>query len=197
MKFKQRLIIFGFGAIMGAIIVTIIKAQRARDREPATISASAAPKTEVDIQREAVPGILQAYRERQVPMQSDFIKSSKLYAHPDDNTYRRVLILQGQEPEQTLRIEETILKRAQGEVVDSVRVMSADRLVVTLESGAASSELADAVQPWGYRIQNRGDAADQYILTLGAKEPETVADAIVNVSGVAHVVSAQPLYLDR
>lgn len=197
MKFKQRLIIFGFGALMGAIIVTIIKAQRARENKPNEPAAMVAPKTEVEIQREVVPGILQAYKERQVPMESDFIKASKLYPHPDENTYRRVLILQGQEEPQTLRIEETILKKPQGEFVDSVRVMSADRLVVTLDPGASSSDFAHAIRDWGYRVKERADAPDAYIVTLGAKEPATVSDALRQINDVAHVASASPLYLDR
>ncbi|GHC05193.1 hypothetical protein [Cerasicoccus arenae] len=193
MKFKDRLIIFFFGAILGMILVTIIKSQRAKDRPEAPPEV----QTAVDIQRAATPGILQAYRERGQPMQSDFIVASKLYPHPDEHTYRRVLILQGQEPEQTLRIEETVQKVNDGELVESVRVMSADRVVVELAPGAPSSELATAVKSWGYRITERGQMPDQYLLLLGAKEPATVADAVDRIAGIERVVNVQPLYYDR
>lgn len=196
MKFKQRLIIFAFGALMGAVMVSIIKAKRAREHE-APDPAIEAPMTDTEIQREAVPGILQAYAERLVPMESDFIKATKLYEHPAERTYCRVLILEGELPEQLLRIEETIVKKPRGPMVDSVRVMAADKLVVTLEPGSASNELADAIRPFGYRIRERADAPDAYIVTLGAKAPETVPDAMEQVSVVENVVSAQPLYLDE
>ncbi|MGE9297046.1 MAG: hypothetical protein ACQKBV_12235, partial [Puniceicoccales bacterium] len=111
MKFKERLKIFSIGAILGAILVSFIMAKRARDAEPELPN----PETPEEIQRAATPGILQAYRERRSPMQSDFIEASKLYQHPDADKYRRVLILRGAEPEQILRIEETIIKAAPGQ----------------------------------------------------------------------------------
>lgn len=192
MKFRDRLIIFIFGAILGVILVTFIKSQRARENPP-----SAQPTTAVDIQRTAAPGIYQAYQERGVPMQSDFIQASKLYAHPDDDKYYRVLILQGQEPEQTLRIEETVVKTKQGEVIGKVRVMSADRMLVTLAKGNESSTLAQKIKPWGYRVVERGEGPDDYLLNLGAKEPETVADALDRLRELEIVVKADPLIYKR
>ncbi len=192
MKFKDRLTIFIIGAFLGAIIVTMIKSQRAQDK-PVVVE----PRTAVEIQRAAAPGVLQAYRDRGVPMESDFIKARKLYAHPDEDKYYRVLILQGQDPEQTLRIEETVTKSPQGERVGAVRVMSADRVIVQWRAGGASSELARALKPWGYRLDDRGECAGEYILTLGEKRPETVAEAVERIANIDGVVSVEPLYYDR
>lgn len=192
MKFKDRLTIFIIGAILGSILVTVIKSQRA---QPAAVVEG--PQTAEDIQRAAVPGILQAYQERGVPMQSDFIVASRLYPHSDDDTYIRALILQGEEADQTLRIEETVKKSPKGETVPSVRVMAADRVVASLKPGAPSAELAAAMKPWGYRIVERGALPDSYILSLTEKRPDTVPEAIERIGALPIVVTVTPLYYDR
>jgi len=196
-NFKERLKLFGLGAVLGAILVTYIMAQRTRQAEPAIRD----PKTPEEIQRAAVPGILKAYRERGVPMQSDFIAATKLYAHPDEDKYRRILILEGIQPEQRLRIEETIIKAPPGqgeagERIASVRVMAADRVVVELADGAATSDLAAQIKPLGFRLLARDTEPNSLIVSTPDQRPGSVTDAIARLSPLPQVVRVEPVFYD-
>jgi len=190
MKFKDRLIIFGFGLILGAILVTVIKSQQKRDRK----QESPEPTTVVEIQRAAAPGIIQAYEERRVPMQSDYVTGTQLYSLPEPNQFRRVLILQGQAEEQTVRIEEYITRRGQEEVLNRVRVTSPDRLTVKVVPPTSSAQLADEIRPLGYRVVELGTMPNEFIVFLGAKKPETVDAAIEQIGAMEIVDNVQPLY---
>ncbi|MEO0796369.1 MAG: hypothetical protein AAFX93_14460 [Verrucomicrobiota bacterium] len=198
MNFKDRLKVFGVGVLLGGILVAVIKSRREPEQnERPSANAYQSPE---DIQRAAVPGILEAYDERGVPMQSDFIAASRLYPHADENKYERVLVLKGQESEQVLRIVETIKKpvegRDEGEKVVNVRVMSVDQVRVELHPGSQSSKLANAIRPWGYRVLRRGDRENVYIVVLNSQEPEAVHDAIENLRTVPEVSYGSPYFLD-
>jgi len=196
-KFKERLKIFALGAVLGSILVSFIMAQRAQDAKPAVED----PETPEEIQRAAVPGILEAYRQRRAPMQSDFIEASKLYPHPDDRKYRRALILRGVNPEQVLRIEETVIKAPPGEGQDAeriaqVRVMAAGQVVAQLAEGAAPAELAEALRPMGYRLLRRGAQPNELVITLPGQVPESVPNALDAIAQLPQVTTVQPYYLD-
>lgn len=192
MTFKDRLKVFLIGAVLGVVLVTYIKNKKAENRPVASV-----PVTAEEMQQAAAPGIYQAYAERGAPMQSDFIKASRLYPHPDNDKYIRVLILKGEEPGQVLRIEETVIKTKPAESIDQVKVMAADRVIVLLTPGMETAQLAQQLKPWGYRIIKRGEATDQYIIELGAREPETVSDAIERISAVEGVGKVEPLVYGR
>lgn len=188
MKFKDRLIIFGFGVILGAILVAVIKSQRGQ-RERDEIE----PATVVEIQRAAAPGIVQAYLERRAPMQSDYISGTKLYPLPEPGRFRRVLILQGIDAEQTVRIEEFIQRRGRDEILEQVRVTSPDRVLIEVNPGYSSAQLADAIRFLGFRVVERGASPQEYWVSLGAKEPETVDSAIEAMRHLDEVKRVEPL----
>lgn len=196
MTLGNRLKVFLVGACLGGLISTVIMQERAKDAAP----AAEEPQTADEVQRQAVPGILAAYRERGVPMVSDHIVASRLYPHPDDNTYVRALILRGVTDAQVLRIEETVVKSAPGrdlpERVTGVRVMAADRAVVTLAPDTPSPDFAAALRPLGYRLLRRL-SPDRYLVQLETQRPETLPDALAQLSALPSVTDATPEYLDE
>lgn len=185
---KSRLKVFAVGFLIGCIVVAVIKLRKA----PAEDAVVEEPKTTEEIQNEAVPGILKAYAERGVPMESQYIKASRTYAI-DAERYRRALIIQGVAANQLLRIEETILKEEPMERIESARVMAADRVWVKLEDGLASSELSTVIKPEGYRILRFEKENSRYLIQIPKVEIESVYEAVTYLSGLKGLVAESSL----
>lgn len=194
MKPKDRLKVFSVGFLVGCVIVTFVFMDRQFMKRPEEL-----PTTEKAIQEQAVPGILKAYDERQVPMDSKFIKFERVYPS-DEGYYHRVLILSGAFEGQLLRIEETIKKGGVGEPdrVTKVRVMSADKLRVKLKPERATHLFSDRIRSAGYRILRKAEAEGFYVISINASRPESVKQAIDYMRAQSDWVSdAIPDYLDE
>ncbi len=193
MSFPQRLMVFCVGVGLGALLAFyIIKNRGLSERE-------GPPTTLAEAEVEAVPKILQTYEERGEPMQSTFIVGEFTQPGPEVGTYRRVLVIEGRQPGQLLRIEE--LQRAQPNgpmKVEQWRVMAADRAVISLKSGVKPASLREALAQYGYRLMRRGEEPGQYVISLGAHEPETVDLAIERLGALGPQITAvTPDYLDK
>jgi len=163
-SFKDRLKIFAVGFGIGLILLYFILSRRQLER-PEIIF----PETTEEIQREAVPGILQAYEERRVIMDSTFKLLVEEQRYPQsDGTLLRILLLQGKDPGQALRVMEYSHEEAGVALVDRVSVTSADQVVVALVPGVNTRELAERVKPEGYRLDRRIEPDGGIVVDLGS-----------------------------
>lgn len=134
MSFAQRLVFFIIGIALGSVFVGYIMQQRrAAAGHDKQVEAALAPVGAEAVQRAAVSGIMRAYNQRQVPMQSEYIKNEVLVAdEPRPGFTERYLLLRGMEPEQVLLIREVSASDADkvwGQL-EEVRIMAADRVQV-------------------------------------------------------------------
>lgn len=192
MSFPKRLMVFGFGAFLGALLCIYI-IQRRGGFEP----RDAPPRTLAEAEAEAVPGIIAAYEERRAPLESSYIVDA--FQEPaGEGQYRRVFVLEGRMPGQRLRIEEIQQAASRGLEVVSWRVMAPDRVVMTLKAGLKPFTLKEKLAQWDYRLLRRGKAPDSYIVQLQANDAKAVDVAIKNISGLGeYIVSVTPDFLDR
>ncbi len=172
MSFKERLKIFGVGFVIGLVLLYFILSRRDLERPE-----MAFPETVEEIQREAVPGILEAYQERRVIMDADFkLLVAEQYRRQEDGTLLRVLLLQGKDPGQSLRVLEYSHEEAGVGLVDHVLVTSADRVLVSLAEGQSTRELAEAIRPKGYRLEKRDEAG--IVVSIGAQSLPAYDEAV-------------------
>lgn len=156
MNFTQRLAFFVLGIVIGSVFVGYIMQQRrtvAAERKQA--DAAVAPVGAEAIQRAVVPGIMTAYNQRRVPMQSEFIKSIvEVPDEPRTGFTERYLLLRGIEPEQLIAIREVAPSDADkvwGKL-DDVRIFAADRVQVRIPETATREQFAAALEPLGMHI---------------------------------------------
>lgn len=192
MSFPQRLLVFGIGALLGALLCLYILNRRGLERPDAP------PQTLLEAEREAIPGILAAYTEHREPLQSPYITAE--FTQPAGKAqYRRVLLLEGRMPGQRLRLEEIQSAKPGGQlVVQHWRVMAADRVVVTLAPEVPARWLKEPLAAWSYRLLRRGAGADAYVVQLSEHSPQAVDQAISRIGGLGEkVIKVEPDYLDK
>ncbi|WOO42382.1 hypothetical protein [Rubellicoccus peritrichatus] len=192
MSFPQRLFIFCIGALIGTILVVYIMKKRGLEKPEGP------PETLEQAEIQAVPGILKAYDERRMPLDSPYIVGSFRQPGKNPGEYRRVAVLRGRLPGQLLRVVE-IQKSLPNGMIELLkwRVMAADRVVAQLNPGTKPSELTSKLGEWGYRLLKKASESDAYVIQLDNSEPEAVDLAIKRIEGLGSpVVSVRPDYLD-
>lgn len=156
MNFTQRLIFFIIGIAIGSVFAGYIMQQRRLAAgEEKKVAAALAPIGAEAIQRAAVPGIMQAYNQRQVPMHSEFIKNEfSIENSPQEGLSERYLILRGQEAEQVLavyEVTETGADKVWGQL-EQVRIVAADRLQVRVKADVDRAAFTAALEPLGMYV---------------------------------------------
>ncbi|MGE9294292.1 MAG: hypothetical protein ACQKBW_11815 [Puniceicoccales bacterium] len=188
MSFAHRLKIFAVGFTVGLVILFVVLNKRQGERKELT-----APPTAEAVQREAVPGVLEAYRERRVAMDSKFIAEQHRKPLPG-KAWMRILILRGMDPEQVLRIEEYTHEESGVDLVDRVVVMAPDRVEVTLTADATPSELAQASQPLGCHLLAKTPDGAGVIVGLGGSSLDDYAQAVEGLQALDQLVAGvQPV----
>ncbi|MBC2596047.1 hypothetical protein H5P28_17405 [Ruficoccus amylovorans] len=188
MKFADRLKIFAVGFTVGMVLLFFILSKRQGDRNELT-----APRTAEEVQLEAVPGILHAYRDRRVAMDSKFITEQHREPLPD-NRWKRTLILRGMDPEQVVRVVEFTHEEAGYDLVDRVVVMAPDRLTVTLPAGVSPPQLAEAVHPWGYRLTEKTADGTGVLVAIGGNSLADYRQAVERLQSLSDLTTdVQPV----
>lgn len=191
---KDRFKVFGVGFFIGCGIVSYILMNKQSERKD-----EAMPATALEVQAQVVPGIIQAYEERRVPMESNFIELERTLP-VDEKFYERHLILKGSREGQIIRVEEYI-EKGNGEFADTVqrwRVMAADRIRVVLKKGVSPKMLAESIKPDGYGVVRKLEQENGFIVSLPQSRPESVTVGVEKLLALSDlVVSAQPDYLDE
>ncbi|MEM8550449.1 MAG: hypothetical protein AAGF10_06625 [Verrucomicrobiota bacterium] len=192
MTFKARLKVFAVGFGIGMLLLYFILSRR---EAPAVQEAW--PDTPEAVQRQAAAGVLLAYQERRVPMESKFIADSTVERLPSGEQFRQ-LLLQGKDSGQALLIEEFSSQQQGMLLVEKVRVLSPDQLIVTLQPGAASSGLSDAIDPAGYRLLRRGQSEEEIVVGIGEVDLAGYMEAVTMLLELKTWVAAvEPLvYLE-
>lgn len=193
MSFPQRLLVFCVGVGLGAIIAFYILRNRGLERPEGP------PESAAQAEIEAVPAIMDAYQERQRPLQSPFIAGEFTQPGAQSGTYRRVLVLEGRQPGQRLRIVENQYAEADGTLkVDAWRIMAAGRVVVEIEAGTKAASLREPLAALGYRLLRKAAKPDHYVVAINAYEPESVDRAMEQIAALGPpVVKVSPDYLDK
>ncbi|MDP0495752.1 MAG: hypothetical protein Q7Q73_06040 [Verrucomicrobiota bacterium JB024] len=188
MSLAQRLKIFAVGFAVGMVILFIILSKKQGDRIELT-----APPTAEDVQLEAVPGVLDAYRDRRVAMESKFIAEQHRTPQPD-GTWKRLLLIRGMDPEQVLRIEEYTHEDSGIDLVDRVVVTAPDRLLVNLAKDVSPHQLAAEIHPLGYRVLAKTDDGEGVIVGLGEASLKGYAEAVERLEAMpVLVVAVEPV----
>lgn len=184
MDFADRLKIFALGFTIGMVLLFFILSKREADHVELTF-----PDTPEEIQREAVPGILQAYEERRVPMDSKFIAEQRRKALPEKR-FQRTLLLRGKDPGQELIVVETLRQKQGIELAERVIVWSPDRLVIRLLPGSTPAQLFDRLSPAGYRLLDEGESSGTVIVGLPEVSLEAFAAAQLQLAAQADLVAS-------
>lgn len=156
MSFPQRLAFFILGIALGSVLAGyLMQRSRVSAGREAEAKAVLAPVGAEAIQRAAVPGIIRAYNQRQVPMQSEYIKSEVFVeGQPQPGLTERYLLLRGMETEQVLGIREVAATGADpvwGQLED-VRILAANRVRVRVAPGVSREQFAAALAPLDMHI---------------------------------------------
>ena len=188
MSFADRLKIFGLGFVIGMVILFFILSRRQGERKELT-----APPTAEAVQMEAVPGILEAYRDRRVAMDSKFI--AEQHRQPlADGTWKRTLILRGMDAEQVLRLEEFTHEDSGVDLVDRVVVMAPDRLIVKLAAGASPPQLAEAIHPLGMSLLAKTPDGTGVTVDIGGSSLAAYRQAVERLQALPTLVAdVQPV----
>ena len=150
-----------------------------------------------DDQEEAVKGLIGYYVERNMPVQSRFLKEDIREPGPEPGTQTRIALLQGLEEGQALRTVETLTAPVEGEeqrLIDA-RVMSADKVVVTVAEGVESPHLATALEPVGARLLERLSESS-YRVQLPENDALAVPRWQESLNQLPEIASTKPDYLD-
>lgn len=193
MSFPQRLFIFCIGALIGTILVIYILKKRGLEKPEGP------PETIEQAEIQAVPGILKAYDERRMPLDSPYIIGGFRQPGKNSGEYRRVAVLRGKLPGQELRVVEIQKALPNGSIeLLKWRIMAVDRVVAQLKPESKPSDLTAKLAEWDYRLLKKADEPDAYVIQLDNGEPESVDLAIKRIEEIGSpVVSATPDYLDN
>lgn len=172
-KMGHRLPLFVAGALLGAILGAWM-VTRARQDDLGQQSEARELLRDSQLQdsvAEAVTGIIRYYGQQRGPIQHRLVESEQ--TRPlGPLRFHRVLMLQGQMPEQRLRIEEILRvpDSAQGKApeelsagekattqVEAWAVVSPSHLAITLAEGHDRASAQPVLEQWGWRWQRSLD----------------------------------------
>ena len=194
MSFKERFKIFVIGMILGSCVVAFILYQRGLDTKKGDDNSPQASLVA------AVDGIRKAYDTRGEPLQSRLIADEKIQTMASTNLQKRAFILKGDYPGQLLRVEETQERLSDGQYTRVIdwSVMAADQVVVTLKADTLPTDLVTPLKAWNYRLLERGDSDDSYVIQINDESIDGIYVAIDRIQGMSDVVvEVAPRYFDK
>lgn len=207
---RFRITVFGTGALLGAAVAWFLVDghRKATELERTEQLAPLDTTLEPSIQ-EAIIGIKTHYERTASPIQNRLLESERFFKTEIPGKLRRVLILQGREPQQRLRVEErlqmedgapdVLIPSAQQLARSRVtgwRITHPGRVDAKPANGVTTVKITNELSPLGILPIRRSKDTGQITLQLPGDGLEDVDKAIKQLAESTLFTTVQPHFLD-